>query len=250
MPTNVSSFSLDTSSPHASDIQQDMWHLHYIGIEEFCSKICNLSPSSNKRNRNQETLLRVVNSFKGFLDKASGYFHALIVKLRAKYGLPPSPLPGEALLCLKHQGSSHGAVSCHRLLIYLGDLARYKELFAVQNTSNHVWTVTANYYMQAATLCPSTGNAHNQLAVLATYTGDALGAIYHYCRSLAVDVPFVTARENLTLLFEKVSRKHGFNLEEILLIDALFGMLCHWNSPFFAFSQDKLKNYNRTHIRK
>ncbi|KAH9315294.1 hypothetical protein KI387_023921, partial [Taxus chinensis] len=45
------------------------------------------------------------------------------------------------------------------------------------------------------------------MAVLATYTGDALGAIYHYCRSLAVDVPFVTARENLTLLFEK-KRQH------------------------------------------
>lgn len=46
-----------------------------------------------------------------------------------------------------------------------------------------------------------------QLTVLATYTGDALSAIYHYCRSLAVDAPFITARENIILLLEKVGMK-------------------------------------------
>lgn len=197
---------------YASDFQQALWRLHYIGIEEFRTKIRNLSPSpNNRRNSKNEPLLRVVNSFKGFLDEASGYFHGLIVKLRAKYGLPPAVSPGEGLMCLRksgYEGSNHCAVLCQRVLICLGDLARYKELFAVQNAKNRDWTVAANYYKQAAGLCPSNGNPYNQLAVLATYNGDALSAIYHYCRSLAVDAPFVTARENLTLLLEK-KRQHA-----------------------------------------
>jgi protein SMG7 len=42
-----------------------------------------------------------------------------------------------------------------------------------------------------------------QLAVLATYVGDELLAVYRYCRSLAVESPFLTSRDNLVLLFEK-----------------------------------------------
>lgn len=203
-----------TSDPsahaYAAEVEQALWRLHYRGIEEFRTKIRNLSASPNNNNRtdrrnlHKDSLLRVVNSFKGFLDEACGYFHGLIVKFRAKYGLSPAPSPGEGSLCIKStDGLSHCAVSCHRLFTYLGDLARYKELHAVRNPNNRDWTIAANYYKQAAALCPCSGNPHNQLAVLATYTGDTLSAIYHYCRSLAVDAPFITARENIILLLEK-----------------------------------------------
>lgn len=43
-----------------------------------------------------------------------------------------------------------------------------------------------------------------QLGVLATYAGDNLQALYHYLYSLAVPLPFTTARANAKLLFEKV----------------------------------------------
>ena len=43
-----------------------------------------------------------------------------------------------------------------------------------------------------------------QLAVMATYIGDELLAVYHYFRSLAAESPFYTAKDNLVLLFEKV----------------------------------------------
>jgi hypothetical protein len=42
------------------------------------------------------------------------------------------------------------------------------------------------------------------LAVLATYVDDELLAVYRYYRSLAVEVAFLTARDNLLMLFEKV----------------------------------------------
>ena len=43
-----------------------------------------------------------------------------------------------------------------------------------------------------------------QLAILATYSGDEFVAVYRYFRSLAVDSPFSTARDNLIVAFEKV----------------------------------------------
>lgn len=57
-----------------------------------------------------------------------------------------------------------------------------------------------------------------QLGVLANYAGDNLQALYHYMYSLAVHVPFSTARANAKLLFEKVLTRyaslktHFFNL--------------------------------------
>jgi hypothetical protein len=51
-----------------------------------------------------------------------------------------------------------------------------------------------------------------QLAVLATYTGDNMQAVYHYFFSLAVATPFVTACANVKLLFEKVGNEHTFPL--------------------------------------
>ena len=65
------------------------------------------------------------------------------------------------------------------------------------------WSSAEGYYRQAARVYPAGGNAHNQLAVLATYLADERSAVYHYFRSLAVTEPFLIARENLLLLFEQ-----------------------------------------------
>ncbi|PSS15727.1 hypothetical protein CEY00_Acc13218, partial [Actinidia chinensis var. chinensis] len=65
------------------------------------------------------------------------------------------------------------------------------------------FAAASSYYMQASSIWPSSGNPHHQLAILASYSGDELAAIYRYFRSLAVDNPFTTARDNLIIAFEK-----------------------------------------------
>jgi protein SMG7 len=65
------------------------------------------------------------------------------------------------------------------------------------------WSKAAAYYQQALYLIPDNGNPHNQLAVLATYADDDFNAVYRYFCSLAVLHPFLTARDNLIVLFEK-----------------------------------------------
>ena len=49
---------------------------------------------------------------------------------------------------------------------------------------------------------PRSGNPHNQLAVMAFWSGDELKAAYHYARSLCVRAPFTTAHENLLQLLQ------------------------------------------------
>ena len=91
--------------------------------------------------------------------------------------------------------------SVYRCLLYLGDLARYRQLYSDEKEKSYV--ESANYYRRAGTLLPSNGNFLNQLAVLALYDKNDVYAVYYYCRSLLVQDPFLAAYGNLRLLFEK-----------------------------------------------
>jgi hypothetical protein len=76
------------------------------------------------------------------------------------------------------------------------------------------WGKAATYYKLAARVLPGSGHPHNQLAVMAFYTGDELRAVTYYCRALAARVPFLTARENLHLLFEQNRARWGGGREQ------------------------------------
>lgn len=210
------------------DVEQALWRLHYKQIEEFRTRIrksmaATTATSSGptipipgaKNITRSEPVHKVLASFKSFLSEAKGFYHELILKLRAKHGLPQDFFSTEEINCNNNQKSAADLkrcqLSCHRCLIYLGDLARYKELHGDADGQNHDWSVAANYYLKAISFWPASGNPHNQLAVLATYVGDELLAVYRYFRSLAVEMPFLTARDNLILLFEK-NRQHYFQL--------------------------------------
>jgi hypothetical protein len=105
------------------------------------------------------------------------------------------------------RGGSGGAVcatvAVSRCLLYLGDLSRYASLHTPGPASAKDWGASAGYYAAAARLFPGGGNPHNQLAVLATYTGDELCAAYRYARAQACATPFATARENMGLLLDQ-----------------------------------------------
>ncbi|KAJ7298010.1 hypothetical protein O6H91_Y022000 [Diphasiastrum complanatum] len=215
------------------DVEQALWRLHYKRIEEFRARIRKTMaavgattpappvPAAGSRVvTRKEPLQKLQAFFKSFLSEATGFYHDLIMKIRAKYGLSQeyASVQGEPQWPVDEQGSTnlkHCQLSCHRCLIFLGDLARYKELHSEGGGHSRDWSVAAGYYLKAASLWPSSGNPHNQLAVLATYVGDELLAVYQYFRSLAVDGPFLTARENLVLLFEK-NRQHYTKLSSLI----------------------------------
>ncbi|XP_068657766.1 nonsense-mediated mRNA decay factor SMG7-like [Aristolochia californica] len=206
----------DFSEKH--EIEYALWQLHYRRIEEFRAHI-NASVSAASSNGSggkggvtrPDRIKKIRSVFKSFLSEATGFYHDLILKIRAKYGLPLgyfSESPEDQVTQVKDVKRSaemkKGLLSCHRCLIYLGDLARYKGLYGEGGDSaTRDYAAASSYYIQAASLWPSSGNPHHQLAILASYIGDDLVAVYRYFRSLAVDSPFSTARDNLIIAFEK-----------------------------------------------
>ena len=130
-------------------------------------------------------------------------------------------------------------LTCHRSLIFLGDLERYSQLIlgpspdqpSSSSSSSAAgdkqqgggggvggvdakegrdarWSKAERYYRWALTIMACNGNPHNQLAVVATYKQNNLLAVHRYFRSIAVAQPFSTAMQNLKLLFDKQVQLH------------------------------------------
>ncbi|XP_024028145.1 protein SMG7 [Morus notabilis] len=197
------------------NIEYALWQLHYRRIEELrahfnAARSSGSNPSQSVKGPTRpDRLTKIKLQFKTFLSEASGFYHDLIVKIRAKYGLPlgyfseNSDNQNVTEKDGKRSAEVKGLISCHRCLIYLGDLARYKGLYGEGDSKTREFAAASFKYLQAASLWPSSGNPHHQLAILASYSGDELVAVYRYFRSLAVDSPFLTARDNLVVAFEK-----------------------------------------------
>ena len=96
----------------------------------------------------------------------------------------------------------------HRSLIYLGDLARYRELHVPMNGKREKrWSLARNFYTLAIWLFPENGNPYNQLAVIESYEGNELGALDYYFKSLSVTIPFSTGFDNVVVLLKKIAAR-------------------------------------------
>ncbi|XP_038718980.1 protein SMG7-like isoform X1 [Tripterygium wilfordii] len=199
------------------EIEYALWQLHYRRIEElrrhFNAAVAPTGLATSQRGKvstRPERIAKIRSQFKNFLSEATGFYHDLMLKIKAKYGLPLGYFSDdpETLIIVSKDGNKSterkkGLVSCYRCLIYLGDLSRYKGLYGEGDSKTRDFAAASSYYMQACSLWPSSGNPHHQLAIVASYSGDELLPIYCYFRSLAVDNPFPTARDNLIVAFEK-----------------------------------------------
>ncbi|XP_057948634.1 nonsense-mediated mRNA decay factor SMG7-like [Malania oleifera] len=206
-----------------NDVEYSLWKLHYKHIDEFRRRLRQSSANAentksamphetiNAQNRNDNLLER----FKSFLLEAMEFYQDLITKIRGRYGLPEGPLfheNGGISSSVEMSKLLEYQFSCHRFLVCLGDLARYKELYEKPDIQNCNWSVAATYYLKATRIWPDSGNPQNQLALLATYLGDEFLALYHCIRSVAVKEPFPDAWDNLSLLLEKNQSSHFSSL--------------------------------------
>ncbi|KAF9589870.1 hypothetical protein IFM89_029110 [Coptis chinensis] len=201
------------------EIEKSLWKLHYIHIDEYRNKL--RGSFVNKENVNLQAVKNVAfvqhkvdnfpEGFKSFLSEASEFYHQLVKKIKRSFGLPEELMlfDGGARSSSMDSNRIHRCqISCHRCLVCLGDLARYRELYGKPDGQNRRWSVAATHYLNASTIWPYSGSPHNQLAVLAVYVGDELLALYHCMRSLAIKEPFPDAWDNLILLFEKNRSSH------------------------------------------
>ncbi|KAL5730415.1 hypothetical protein ACHQM5_003237 [Ranunculus cassubicifolius] len=214
----------DLELAELQEIEYSLWKLHYKHIDEFRNRI--RGSSVTKEHQNLEKLPRVttvkhksenyLEGFKIHLSEATEFYHHLIKKMRRSYGLPEDVSEGSISKSVESTRMRRCLFLCHRLLVCLGDLARYRELYGTPDAQDRRWSVAATYYIKASAIWPNSGNPHNQLAVLAVYVGDELLALYHCIRSLAVKEPFPDAWDNLILLFDKNRSSHLRSLSSMV----------------------------------
>ncbi|KAF5729091.1 hypothetical protein HS088_TW21G01248 [Tripterygium wilfordii] len=214
---------LNVQEGELQDIEYSLWKLHYKHIDEF-RKIMKKSSIDSETTtllapQNVAAVKRStenhVDGFNSFLSEAAEFYSSLIIKLRTSYGLPEElSISGGGCMftSLEQKKVRICQFLCHRFLVCLGDIARYREQYGKPGKEKHNWSIAASHYLEATMLWPDSGNPQNQLAVLATYVGDEFLALYHCIRSLAVKEPFPDAWNNLILLFERNRSSHLISL--------------------------------------
>ncbi|ORX89026.1 hypothetical protein K493DRAFT_72545 [Basidiobolus meristosporus CBS 931.73] len=202
---------LDYEFASIKEVEMNLWKtVFYKVIEDYRRKLRQIS---GERTKSSE-LKRVKNSFRSFLQEAAGFYVFFKQRLASEFQLRlPQTLLNKALLfdiqperLLPEKLGRKALFSYQQCLIYLGDLARYREMYADRQQKN--WSAAIEYYNEALALAPTNGNPHNQLAVVSSYLGDELGTIYHYYRSLVTLQPFLTAKENIDLLFQRSKKMY------------------------------------------
>ncbi|TPX33570.1 hypothetical protein SmJEL517_g03544 [Synchytrium microbalum] len=210
------------------DVDAILWKtVHYRVIEDFRKRIrLGLSGVDDKAAaKERKNDLKVLSaSFHQFLMESAGFYLNLLRKLKTEYDLDIveklvlnrlGTEPNGADAARQKATISKNTVSaetqvratlvCHRVLLQLGDITRYKEFYSDRKEKNY--STAKLFYRLAAQLAPAYGNPHNQLAVVESLEGNELGAVEHYLRSLLVAHPFSAARDNLLILLQKASGK-------------------------------------------
>nr|CAG8433383.1 1450_t:CDS:10 [Entrophospora candida] len=206
--TFVNIIFLDYEFAQSREVEANLWkYVYYKAIEDFRKKLRAETTSGGK---NKLPPRRLTTAFRSFLYEATGFYYFFIQRLAIHFELRQLyPLIKKYGLTIDYSEVSpqlysddikkRAIISCHKSLIFLGDLG--KQFLTRKN-----WSTACDYYTHARYLIPESGNPHNQLAVIANYESDNFSAVYHYYRSLAVKHPFMTAKDNISLLFNKAMK--------------------------------------------
>ncbi|KAI8610180.1 hypothetical protein BC830DRAFT_1147008 [Chytriomyces sp. MP71] len=205
------------ASQRGSEAQ--LWKQFFYGpIGTFRASI-----SIAKKERNAPALASTQALFRAFLDDAIVFYAQLIVRLANAHslkrvarvvvasgalkpftlGMPDQPPLDERV------DKDQVVLTCFQCLIYLGDLARYRD-----STAPAPSPAPKFYYNLAHILVPSSGNPFNQLAVLPQAASNDLTAADLYARALCCSRPFPTARRNLELC---LARPRAFDGTDAIL---------------------------------
>ncbi|XP_031779965.1 telomerase-binding protein EST1A isoform X3 [Nasonia vitripennis] len=205
MITNIRNFHLiclqtllttDLKFCQTENIEQHFWKLVFYNIIEILRKPIPKEDIELKE-QYKKLLLQII-------EEGTAYFTNLLSVLETTYNfridtyltstVPPKGL-GIVGLAL---------VSTQKILLFLGDLARYKEL---ANESVN-YGKSRQWYLKAQQINPKNGRPYSQLALLATYARRKLDAVYYYMRSLMASNPFPSARESLITMFDENRKKY------------------------------------------
>ncbi|XP_014206060.1 telomerase-binding protein EST1A [Copidosoma floridanum] len=180
----------------AENVEQHIWKIIFYNIIEILRKPVS-NESAELLEQYKKLLLRIV-------DEGTAYFTNLLTVLEGTYNFKldaflTSSIPPKGLGVL-----GLALNSAQRILLILGDLARYKDL--ANESSNY--GKSRQWYLKAQQINPKNGRPYNQLALLAFYARRKLDAVYYYMRSLMASSPVHSARESLIAMFDENRKKY------------------------------------------
>ncbi|KAI5368066.1 Putative telomerase activating protein Est1 [Septoria linicola] len=188
-----------------------LWHVHTLGRKHFHRALSDFRKSDPPQ---VVATRQVTKSFLTWLKQSEKFYRSYITMLSEAAGGVPE------LEAIAHRDNGERASesaqllvtpshrnkildSCHRALIWLGDLARYRATEKLDKTPD--FGPAIGYYGLAATLKPTSGLGHHQQAVVALAQNHHLRAIYHLYRSISVEEAHPLAPSNLRLEFDKTN---------------------------------------------
>lgn len=201
-----------------------MWGKHHRIIKKYRKSLTQFQDEHGKKRPVE--LRKQQDAFVAFIKQITRFYRSFIQRLVShfqmkdlewvisKFHLSGTPTPAIHMCVRSHDDSvstpdsvmecdsetrEHVIRSCHRTLVFLGDLSRYREV--PKQPKN--WAPATGYYTLAKKLIPSSGTPYNQLAVIALNEGSTLSATYHLYRAISVSEPFPEASDNLEIGFRK-----------------------------------------------
>ena len=189
------------------DVLVNLWKFVFYKQIEFVRK--KIRSKQKKDNEEEERQKLITFLTETIIPDAKSVYNDLFIKHLKKAHITRTAsncfvdnlllLEEEELACLNVSELRLSLMISHKSLIYIGDLERYRDTYLDANYQSAKLS-----YCLAHQLMPKRGNPHNQLAVLHQMQTDCdLSAIYRYVLSLFVLSPFMTAKENLSLLMNK-----------------------------------------------
>jgi hypothetical protein len=139
--------------------------------------------------------------YKGYIQRLASHFGGVPGLKRIAHRMSLDLVSVEQPLMATGELAVLLRISCHASLLRLGDLSRYRNMMRTRGRS---WEPALAYYFLANGLCPESGTAHNQMAVIALADQNHLDAVYHLYRATTAQDPHPLARGNLDIEFKKI----------------------------------------------
>ncbi|XP_063703273.1 telomerase-binding protein EST1A isoform X2 [Culicoides brevitarsis] len=188
------------------NVEQHCWKMLFYNIIELLRRPLGENIDEESKKFYKTKLMEII-------DPGVKYWEQIIPVLEARYNFKLDEFVGANALARMYQPLvaaedqkfvKLALVATQKVLIYLGDLARYKEL--VNESSN--FSKAKQWYTKAQQVLPKNGRPYNQLALLSVYSKRKIDAVYFYMRSLMSSNPFQSARESLIALFDETRKKY------------------------------------------
>ncbi|KAI6250586.1 Nonsense-mediated mRNA decay factor SMG7 [Erysiphe necator] len=189
-------------------VEKRLWHAHTL-INNRYRKILGRYKNESKlvveKRKIEKHYIDFIKTsqffYKGYIQRLASHFSGIKGLLRVAGRLCLNETSADLSNSVSPEVQKLIENSCHATLLQLGDLSRYRNMLGTKQRS---WEPAMGYYQLANEIDPSSGMAHNKMAVLALADENHLNAVYHLFRAIAAQKPDLLAPGNLEIEFKKI----------------------------------------------